>query len=81
MVRLDAIVLPHMTLCLTPEVLDPVDMVPFIGKSFCMVDPPVMEVGYIQSVVSPEGVRVDDTVRLHLLLNDGKSSLCTGYWE
>ena len=43
-----------------------------------MVDPPMVEVGYVQGIIGPESIRVDDAVRLHLLLNDGEQGLCLG---
>ena len=43
-----------------------------------MVDAAMMEVGNIECVVGPERVCVDDTVRLHLLLDDRQQGLCPG---
>ena len=43
-----------------------------------MVDSPMMEAGDIQSVVSLEGVRVDNAVGSHLLLDDGQKGLRFG---
>ena len=43
-----------------------------------MIDAAVLAVGYIERIVSPECVRVDDAVRFHFFLNDGKKRFCLG---
>jgi hypothetical protein len=43
-----------------------------------VIDVAVVEVGYIECIVSPECVRADDAVRFHLLLNDGKKRFRLG---
>ena len=43
-----------------------------------MIDAAVVEVGYIERIVSPECVRVEDAVRFPLFLNDGKKRFCLG---
>ena len=43
-----------------------------------MIDAALVAVGYIERIVSPECVRVDDAVRFHLFLNDGKKRFCLG---
>ena len=43
-----------------------------------MIDAAVVEVEYIERIVSPECVRVDDAVRFPLFLQDGKKRFCLG---
>ena len=43
----DTIEFAHMTLGLVPEVLNPVDVILLVCKKFGMVDPKVMEIGYV----------------------------------
>lgn len=43
-----------------------------------MIDPAVMKVGNIQRIVSPERIRIDDTVRFRFLLDDRQQGLCLG---
>jgi len=43
-----------------------------------VIDAAVVEVGDIERIVSPECVRIDDAVRFHLLLNDGKKRFRLG---
>ena len=43
-----------------------------------MIDPAVMKVGDIQRVISPEGIRVDNAVRLRFLLDDRQQGLRLG---
>ena len=53
---------PKMPLCLVPEVLDPIDVVPFVDEPFRVVDPNMVEVRHIQSIVARKAIRVDDAV-------------------
>ena len=66
----DAIELTQMTLGLVPEVLDSVDVIFSISKESGVVDSPVVKVAYIKGIVSAEGIRINDAVRLNLLLDD-----------
>ena len=43
-----------------------------------MIDAAVVEVGYIEHILSPECVRVDDAVWFHCFLKDGKKRFCLG---
>ena len=43
----------HMALRLVPEILDPVDVIPLLGKELGVVDPEVFKVRHIQHVVTP----------------------------
>ena len=60
----------QMTLRLVPEILNSIDMIMFVGKSFGVVDPDVVEAGDVQGVVAGETVGVDDAVRLYHTLHD-----------
>ena len=64
----------HMTLRLVPEVLYSVDMSLIVCKEFGMVDPEVMEIRYIQNVVTFPTVRIDYAVRHHLAFDDRHQS-------
>jgi len=67
----DAVVAAETPFGLVSEILDPVDMVAVLGKQFRVVDPDMMEVRYIENIIGPEAVRVDDAIRPYLALNDG----------
>jgi hypothetical protein len=58
----DTIELSHMPLRLISEILDAVDMVITVGKQFRMIDPGLVEVRYIERVVTCPGARVDDAI-------------------
>ena len=68
----DAVVTPQMPLRLVPEVLNSIDMVGIIGKQFRVVYPVMMELGHVQHIIGHEAVRINDAVRLYLVLNNGK---------
>ncbi len=71
----DAVVAAEMPFGLVPEILDPVDMVAALGKEFRVVDPDVMEVRYIENIIGPEAVRIDDAIGPYLALGDGNKRL------
>ena len=66
----DAIKASQMTLCLVPEVLDPVDVVPVMNKRLGMIDVDMMELRNVEHIMGAKAVSVDDTVRLDLFLDD-----------
>ena len=60
----------HMTLGLVPEVLDAIDVVMLVRKQFGVIDTKVLELTHIKHIISTPAIRVDDTVRYYLTLND-----------
>ena len=50
----DAVEPAQMTLGLIPEILDAVDVIVPVSKQLTMVDPIVMEIGYVQGIVAAE---------------------------
>ena len=42
-----------------------------------MINPVMVEIAYIQGIICPEHVRVDDAIRLDALLNDGHERFCS----
>ena len=42
-----------------------------------MVNPVMVEIAYIQSLICSEPVRVDNAIRLDALLNDGHQRFCS----
>ncbi len=61
---------------LVPEVLDLVDMIVTVGELFGMIDTNVREIGYVQHIIAPPAVRIDDAVRDYLSLNDRHQGSC-----
>lgn len=66
---------------LFPEVLDPVDVILLVSENLRVVYSAMMEVGYIERFSSPERVRTDDAVGLHVFPNDRQQGLCFGVWD
>ena len=63
---------------LVPEVLDPVDMVPFLDEFLGMVDPVMPELGDIENIVGAEAISIDDTVGFDALMNNTEQCLRLG---
>ena len=63
-----------MALGLVPEIIDPVDVIVTVGKQLGMVDAKMVEIRYIQYVVAPPTIRIDDTIRDYLTLDDRDES-------
>jgi len=67
----DAVVFAQVSLGLVPEILDAVDVVAVAGnEGLLMIDAMVVKTGDIKDVVRPEGIRVDDRIRLYFGLYD-----------
>jgi len=60
----------HVALGLVPKILNPVDVVLFVCKEFGMVDPKVVEIRYVQHVVTAPTVRINDAVWNDFAFND-----------
>ena len=52
----------HMTLRLVPKILNPVDVVFLVCKEFGVVDPEVMEIRYVQHIVTAPAIRIYDAI-------------------
>ena len=46
-IRLDTVVLAHVSLGLIPKVLDPIDVVQLVSKEFRVINPVVIKVGNV----------------------------------
>ena len=62
----------HMTLGLVPENLNAVDVVCHVCKQFGMVDTKVLEVRYVQNILSSPAVKIDGAVSNDFTLNNGQ---------
>lgn len=73
-----AVELPHVPLCLVPEVLDTVDVTAFaVGNGLLMIDADMVISDNIEAVVAAEGIAVDNAVEQYFLLDDGHE--CLGF--
>ena len=61
-----------MPLRLVPEILDPIDVIGFIGKQFPVVDPVMVELGNVEHIIGSEAVGTDDGIGPHLVPDDRK---------
>ena len=77
----DAVKFAQMPLCLVPEIFNSVEVVLPVSKQLRVVDTHVMEVRYVQSVICPKRISVDNAVGFYLFLNDRKQYLCLHIWE
>ena len=77
----DAVIASQVPLCLVPEVLDAVDMIPVLCEQFGVVDPDVLELGDVQHVIGPKAIGVDDGVWPHLVPYDGEKRVRAGIWD
>lgn len=68
--RLNAVETAHMPLGLIPKILDSIDVIGSLGEKLAMVYTTMMKGAYVKSVVSLKGIRIDDTVRGDLLLDN-----------
>ena len=59
-----------MTLGLIPEVFNAINVVALVGEELGMVDSHVAEVAHVEGIVGLERIGIDDTVGLHLLLDN-----------
>ena len=74
----NAVIPAQMPFGLVPEVLDPVDMVPFLDEFLGMVDPVMPELGDIENIVGAEAISIDDTVGFDALMNNTEQCLRLG---
>ncbi len=66
----NAIVAAQMALRLAPEILDTIDVVVTLDKSFGVVGAAVVEFRHIENIVGAESIRVDDAIRFDALADD-----------
>ena len=64
----------HVALGLVPEILNPVDVIFLVGKELGMVDPKVVEIRYIQHIVSAPAIRINNAVRNDFTFDDWQQS-------
>ena len=74
----NAVVSAQMPLSLVPEILDPVDMVPFLDKFLGMIDPVMPELADIENIVGAEAISIDDAVGFDALTNNPEQCLRLG---
>ncbi len=60
----------HMTLRLTPKVLNAVDVIPLLREALGMVDAVVLEIAHVQHIITAPTVGINDAVRNHFTLNN-----------
>ncbi len=60
----------HVALGLVPKILNPVDVILLVCKEFGMVDPKVMEIRYVQHVVTAPAIRINDAVGNNFTFDD-----------
>ena len=59
-----------MTLRLIPEILDSIDVISSVCEEFGMVDPHMMKVAHVESIVGFERVGVNNAVWCYFFLDD-----------
>ena len=74
----NAVIPAQMPFGLVPEVLDPVDMVPFLDKFLRVIDPVMPELGDIENIVGAEAISIDDAVGFDALTNNPGQCLGLG---
>ena len=62
----------HVTLGLRPKTFDSIEVISLVCKQFGMVDPEVLEIRYIQHVISSPAVRIDNAVWHDFTLQNGE---------
>ena len=53
----------HVALGLVPKILNPVDVIALVCKEFVMVDPKMMEIRYVQDIVTAPAIRINNAIR------------------
>ena len=64
--------LAHITLGLVLEILNPIDVIIFIGKQLRVVDRHLLELGNTQSIIRPKLVGIYDTIGAYMLFDNWK---------
>lgn len=70
--RGDSIEVPHVALCLVPEILDAVELVGLVCEELEMIDADVMKFGDIKHIITAERIRIDDGIGPDFVPDDGK---------
>ena len=52
----------HVALGLVPKILNSVDVILLVCKEFGVVDPEVMEIRYVQHIVTAPAIRIYDAI-------------------
>ena len=69
-----------MTLRLIPEIFDSIDVIPSVCEELGMINPHMMKVAHVESIVGLERVGVNNAVGCYFFLDDRQQSLrpCVG---
>ena len=67
----DAIIASQMPFWLVPEVLDSVNVISVLSKQFGVVDADMFKLGYVQHIIGPERISVDDRMGPYLFSYNG----------
>jgi hypothetical protein len=70
-----------MTLRLIPEILDSIDVISSVCEELGMIDPHMMKVAHIESIVGLERIGVNNTVGCYFFLDDRQQSLRPYVWD
>ena len=64
-----------------PEIFNSINVIVPVGEELEMVDPHVMKVAHVESIVGPEQIGVNNAVRCHFFLDDRQHGFrsCVGY--
>jgi hypothetical protein len=70
-----------MTLRLMPEILDSIDVISSVCEELGMIDPHMMTVAHIESIVGLERIGVNNAVGCYFSLDDRQQSLRPCVWD
>jgi len=62
-----AVITAQMAFCLVPKVFNSVDVIFLIDECLGMINPHVMELGYIEDVVRSEAVGINNAIGLYTI--------------
>jgi len=66
----DAVKLTQMSFCLTPKVLNSIDVVLLFGKMCAVVDAEMVKFAHVQYVIALMAIGINDAVRHNLLADN-----------
>ncbi len=70
-----------MTLRLIPEIFDSIDVIPSVCEELGMINPHMMKVAHVESIVGLERVGVNNAVGCYFFLDDRQQSLRPCVWD
>ncbi|MGF6148816.1 Uncharacterised protein [Kingella potus] len=68
----NAVKLTQMPFCLTPKVLNSVNMIVLLGKMCAVVNTEMIELTHVQHAIALMAIRVNNAVRLNLFSDNGQ---------